>query len=337
MMKAFALLALFVAASLPATDAAAQATLNSVKQKGVLTCGSNRGAPGFGAPDAQGNWSGLDVDLCRAIAAAIFDDPTKVQFVPLSAQDRFTALQSGQVDVLARNSTATMSRDTQLGLEFPAINYFDGQGFMVRKSLGLAAAKELNGKSVCTDQGTTTELNLADYFRANKMTFKPVVIEKLDEVLNAYFAGRCDVYTTDHSGLISTRATRAPKPEEHVILPEIISKEPLGPAVRHGDDRWFDVVKWSMFAMLEAEEMGLSTKTIDKEASSTNPNIQRFVGATGDIGKMLGLDNKWAFNIIKQVGNYAESFDNNLKPLGFERGLNRLWNQGGLMYAPPIR
>jgi general L-amino acid transport system substrate-binding protein len=185
--------------------------------------------------------------------------------------------------------------------------------------------------------GTTTELNLADYFRSNKMSFKPVVIEKLDEVLNAYFAGRCDVYTTDHSGLISTRATRAPKPEEHVILPEIISKEPLGPAVRHGDDRWFDVVKWSMFAMLEAEEMGLSSKTIDKEASSTNPNIQRFVGTTGDIGKMLGLDNKWAFNIVKQVGNYGESFDANLKPLGFERGLNRLWNQGGLMYAPPIR
>ena len=185
--------------------------------------------------------------------------------------------------------------------------------------------------------GTTTELNLADYFRTNKMTFKPVVIEKLDEVLNAYFARRCDVYTTDHSGLISTRATRAPKPEEHVILPEIISKEPLGPAVRHGDDRWFDVVKWSMFAMVEAEELGLSTKTIDKEASSTNPNIQRFVGATGDIGKMLGIDNKWAYNIIKQVGNYGESFDANLTPLGFERGLNRLWNKGGLMYAPPIR
>jgi general L-amino acid transport system substrate-binding protein len=260
-----------------------------------------------------------------------------VRYTPLTAQQRFTALQSGEVDILSRNTTWTITRDTSLGLNFVGINYYDGQGFMVHRRLNVKSAKQLNGATVCVQPGTTTELNLSDYFRSNKMTFKPVVIEKLDEVLNAYFAGRCDVYTTDHSGLISTRASRAPKPEEHVILPEIISKEPLGPAVRHGDDRWFDVVKWSMFAMIEAEELGLSTKTIDKEASSTNPNIQRFVGATGDVGKMLGVDNKWAFNIIKQVGNYAESFDTNLKPLGFERGLNRLWNQGGIMYAPPIR
>jgi general L-amino acid transport system substrate-binding protein len=222
-------------------------------------------------------------------------------------------------------------------LNFVGVNYYDGQGFMVHRKLNVKSAKQLNGATVCVQPGTTTELNLADYFRANKMNFKPVVIEKMEEVLNAYFAGRCDVYTTDHSGLIATRASRAPKPEEHIILPEIISKEPLGPAVRHGDDRWFDVVKWAMFAMLEAEEMGISSKNIDKESSSTNPTIQRFVGASGDIGKMLGIDNKWSFNIIKQVGNYGESFDTNLKPLGFERGLNRLWNQGGLMYAPPIR
>jgi len=314
-----------------------QSTLDAVKSKGFVQCGVNTGVAGFSAPDSKGVYRGIDVDLCRAVAAAVFGDANKVRYTPLTAQQRFTALQSGEVDILARNTTWTITRDTSLGLNFVGVNYYDGQGFMVHRKLNVKSAKQLNGATVCVQPGTTTELNLADYFRANKMTFKPVVIEKLDEVLNAYFAGRCDVYTTDHSGLISTRATRAPKPEEHVILPEIISKEPLGPAVRHGDDRWFDVVKWSMFAMLEAEEMGLSTKTIDKEASSTNPNIQRFVGSTGDIGKMLGLDNKWAFNIIKQVGNYGESFDNNLKPLGFERGLNRLWNQGGLMYAPPIR
>ena len=314
-----------------------QSTLDAVKSKGFVQCGVNTGVAGFSAPDSKGVYRGIDVDLCRAVAAAVFGDANKVRYTPLTAQQRFTALQSGEVDILSRNTTWTITRDTSLGLNFVGVNYYDGQGFMVHRKLNVKSAKQLNGATVCVQPGTTTELNLADYFRSNKMTFKPVVIEKLDEVLNAYFAGRCDVYTTDHSGLISTRATRAPKPEEHVILPEIISKEPLGPAVRHGDDRWFDVVKWSMFAMLEAEEMGLSTKTIDKEASSTNPNIQRFVGSTGDIGKMLGLDNKWAFNIVKQVGNYGESFDTNLKPLGFERGLNRLWNQGGLMYAPPIR
>jgi general L-amino acid transport system substrate-binding protein len=316
---------------------AQQSTLDSVRSKGYVQCGVNTGVAGFSAPDSKGVFRGIDVDVCRAVAAAVFGDANKVRYTPLTAQQRFTALQSGEVDILSRNTTWTITRDTSLGLNFVGINYYDGQGFMVHRRLNVKSAKQLNGATVCVQPGTTTELNLSDYFRSNKMTFKPVVIEKLDEVLNAYFAGRCDVYTTDHSGLISTRATRAPKPEEHVILPEIISKEPLGPAVRHGDDRWFDVVKWSMFAMVEAEEMGLSTKTIDKEAASTNPNIQRFVGATGDIGKMLGIDNKWALNIIKQVGNYGESFDTNLKPLGFERGLNRLWNQGGLMYAPPIR
>jgi general L-amino acid transport system substrate-binding protein len=309
-----------------------------VRSKGYVQCGVNAGAlAGFSAPDSKGVWKGIDVDVCRAVAAAVFGDANKVRYTPLTAQQRFTALQSGEVDILARNTTWTITRDTSLGLNFVGVNYYDGQGFMVHKKLNVKSAKQLNGATVCVQPGTTTELNLADYFRANRMTFKPVVIEKLEEVLNAYFAGRCDVFTTDHSGLVSVRGSRAPNPADHIILPEIISKEPLGPAVRHGDDRWFDVAKWAMFAMLEAEEMGLTQKNIDQQAESQNPSIQRFVGASGDIGKMLGLDNKWAYNIVKQVGNYGESFDANLKPLGFERGLNRLWNQGGLMYAPPIR
>ncbi len=329
-------LLLLVVAATPAF--AQQSTLDAVRSKGYVQCGVNGGAvAGFSAPDSQGVWKGIDVDLCRAVAAAVFGDSTKVRYTGLTAQQRFTALQSGEVDILSRNTTWTITRDTSLGLNFVGVNYYDGQGFMVHRKLNVKSAKQLNGATVCVQPGTTTELNLSDYFRANKMSFKPVVIETLPEVLNAYFAGRCDVYTTDHSGLISTRASRAPKPEDHIILPEIISKEPLGPAVRHGDDRWFDVVKWSMFAMLEAEEMGLTSKNIDQQAGSQNPSTQRFVGTSGDIGKMLGLDNKWAYNIIKQVGNYGESFDANLKPLGFERGLNRLWNQGGLMYAPPIR
>jgi len=314
-----------------------QSTLDTVRSKGFVQCGVNTGLAGFSQPDSKGVWKGIDVDVCRGVAAAVFGDSSKVRYTPLTAQQRFTALQSGEVDILARNTTWTITRDTSLGLNFVGVNYYDGQGFMVHRKLNVKSAKQLNGATVCVQPGTTTELNLSDYFRANKMNFKPVVIEKMEEVLNAYFAGRCDVYTTDHSGLISTRASRAPKPEDHIILPEIISKEPLGPAVRHGDDRWFDVVKWTMFAMLEAEEMGISSKNIDGQAGSQNPTVQRFVGASGDIGKMLGIDNKWSFNIVKQVGNYGESFDANLKPLGFERGLNRLWNQGGLMYAPPIR
>jgi general L-amino acid transport system substrate-binding protein len=322
-----------------ATPALAQqrSTLDAVRAKGFVQCGVNTSVAGFSAPDSKGVYRGIDVDVCRAVAATVFGDATKVRYTPLTAQQRFTALQSGEVDLLARNTTWTITRDTSLGLNFVGVNYYDGQGFMVHRKLNVKSAKQLNGATVCVQPGTTTELNLSDYFRANKMTFKPVVIEKLEEVVAAYFAGRCDVYTTDHSGLISTRASSAPKPEEHVILPEIISKEPLGPAVRQGDDRWFDIVKWALFAMIEGEEMGLTSKNIDQQASSTNPSIQRFVGASGDIGKMLGVDNKWSFNIIKQVGNYGESFDANLKPLGFERGLNRLWNQGGLMYAPPIR
>jgi len=315
----------------------AQSTLDAVRGKGFVQCGVNTGLAGFSLPDSKGVWRGIDVDVCRAVAAAVLGDAAKVRYTPLTAQQRFTALQSGEVDILSRNTTWTLTRDTSLGLNFVGVNYYDGQGFMVHRKLNVKSAKQLNGATVCVQPGTTTELNLADYFRANKMSFKTVVIEKLEEVLNAYFAGRCDVFTTDHSGLIALRGSRVPKPEEHVILPEIISKEPLGPAVRHGDDRWFDVVKWSMFAMVEAEELGLTSKNVAEQAKSADPSVQRFVGASGDLGKMLGLDNRWALNIVRQVGNYGESFDANLKPLGFERGLNRLWNQGGLMYAPPIR
>ena len=326
-----------VAALACASAALAQSTLEAVQKKGYVQCGVNVGLAGFSQPDSQGVWKGIDVDVCRAIAAAVFGDASKVRYTPLTAQQRFTALQSGEVDVLSRNTTWTITRDTSLGLNFTGVNYYDGQGFMVKKKSKVKNAKQLNGATVCVQPGTTTELNLADYFRAHNMKFKPVVIEKLEEVVNAYFAGRCDVYTTDVSGLVAVRASRAQKPDDHVILPEVISKEPLGPAVRHGDDRWFDIVKWSLFAMIEAEELGLTSKNIDQHMASTNPSIQRFVGASGDIGKMLGLDNRWAANIVKHVGNYGESFDANLKPLGFDRGINKLWTQGGLMYAPPIR
>ncbi|MFN2644035.1 MAG: amino acid ABC transporter substrate-binding protein [Burkholderiales bacterium] len=318
-------------------SAAAQSTLDAVRKKGFVQCGVNTGLAGFSQPDSKGVWRGIDVDVCRAVAAAVFGDANKLRLTPLTAQQRFTALQSGEVDILARNTTWTLTRDTSLGLNFVGINYYDGQGFMVPKKLNVKSAKELNGATICVQPGTTNELNLADYFRANKMTFKPVVIEKLDEVLAAYFNGRCDVYTTDQSGLAALRVSRAPRPDDHVILPELISKEPLGPAVRHGDDRWFDIVKWSLFAMIEAEELGLSSKNIDEQMRSSNPAIQRFVGASGELGKMLALDNRWAYYIVKQVGNYAESFDAHLKPLGFERGYNRLWTQGGLLYVPPIR
>jgi general L-amino acid transport system substrate-binding protein len=312
-------------------------TADSALKKGFIQCGVNTGLAGFSQPDRNGEWRGLDVDLCRAVAAALFGDAKKLRFTPLTAQQRFTALQSGEVDILSRNTTWTITRDTSLGLNFAGINFYDGQGFMVTKKRKMKSATQLDGASVCVQPGTTTELNLADYFRANNMKFKPVVIEKLEEVLGAYFAGRCDVFTTDVSGLVAVRAARAANAADHVILPEVISKEPFGPVVRHGDDHWFDVVKWSLYAMIDGEELGLTSKNIDQQTKSANPVIQRFIGAKGEFGKMLGLDNRWAYNIIKQVGNYGESFDRNLTPLGLDRGLNKLWNHGGLMYAPPIR
>jgi general L-amino acid transport system substrate-binding protein len=314
--------------------------LDAVKARGQLICGVNTGIAGFALADSQGKWVGLDVDVCRAVAAAIFGDAEKVKYVPTTAQQRFTALQSGEVDILSRTTTITLTRDTALGFDFTGINYYDGQGFMVNKKLGVKSAKELNGATVCVQPGTTTELNLADYFRANKMTFKPVVIEKVEEVRGAFFSGRCDVFTTDASGLYSTRAANAPNPDDYIILPEIISKEPLGPAVRHGDNQFADIVRWAFNAMLEAEEYGITSKNVDEMLKSENPSIKRILGVTPGMGKALGVDEAWVVNIVKQVGNYGESFDRNVgmgSTLKIERGLNKLWTQGGLQYSPPIR
>jgi len=336
-MKRFTtILALLLAVA--AQSASAQ-TLKAVKDRGILNCGANGTLAGFGLPDAQGKWTGLDVDFCRAIAAAVLNDAEKVKYVPLSAKDRFTALQSGEVDVLARNTTWTSSRDTSLGLNFTGVNYYDGQGFMVRKSLKVNSALELNGASVCVQQGTTTELNLADYFSANKMQLKSVTFATANEAVKAYDAGRCDAYTTDASALYAERL-RVTDPNDHIILPEIISKEPLGPAVRHGDDQWFDIVKWTLFAMMNAEELNVSSKNVDEALKSSNPEIKRFVGTEGNFGEQLGLSKDWAVRIVKQVGNYGESFERNVglgSTLKIERGLNKLWTKGGIQYAPPIR
>ena len=323
---------------LAATGASA-ATLDDVKAKGFVQCGVSQGLPGFSNPDDQGNWSGIDVDLCRAVAAAVFGDANAVKFTPLSAKERFTALQSGEVDILSRNTTWTMTRDTSLGLNFAGVNYYDGQGFMVRSSLGVKSALELSGASVCTNTGTTTELNVADYFRANKMEYEIVAFEKADEVVAAYDAGRCDVYTTDQSGLYAQRLKLA-NPAEHVVLPEIISKEPLGPVVRQGDDQWFNVVKWVHYAMVNAEELGVTSANAGDMMNSTNPSVKRLLGVEGAFGEMIGLSNDWAANIIKSVGNYGETFDRNVgpdTPLAISRGVNALWTDGGLQYAPPVR
>jgi len=336
-MKRIATLAALVLA-VTAQGVSAQ-TLKAVKDRGMLNCGANGSLAGFGLPDAQGKWTGLDVDFCRAIAAAVLNDANKVKYVPLSAKDRFTALQSGEVDVLARNTTWTSSRDTSLGLNFVGVNYYDGQGFMVRKSLKVNSALELAGASICVQQGTTTELNLADFFSANKMQLKSVTFATANEAVKAYDAGRCDAYTTDASALYAERL-RVTNPDDHVILPEIISKEPLGPVVRHGDDQWYDIVKWTLFAMIDAEELSISSKTLDEAMKSPNPEIKRFVGTEGNYGEQLGLTKDWSVQIIKQVGNYGESFERNVgmgSPLKIDRGLNKLWTKGGIQYAPPIR
>jgi general L-amino acid transport system substrate-binding protein len=335
--------AIGLAAIFMSGNAMAGKDLDAVKARGQLVCGVGTGTAGFMQADSQGKWVGLDVDVCRAVSAALFGDSEKVKYVPLSSQQRFTALQSGEVDLLSNNTTWTLTRDTALGLDFTAVTYYDGQGFLVNKKLGVKSAKELNGATVCVAPGTTTELNLADYFRANKMTFKPVVIEKLDEVRAAFFAGRCDVYTNDSSSLYATRAANPPPPatpDDFIVLPEIISKEPLGPAVRQGDSQFADIVRWSQYAMLEAEEAGIDSKNVDDMLKSDNPNIKRILGVTPGMGKALGVDEKWVYNIVKQVGNYGESFERNVgtgSPLKIERGLNRLWTKGGLQYAPPIR
>ena len=321
-----------------ATTASA-ATLDDVKAKGFIQCGVSQGLPGFSNPDDKGNWTGIDVDFCRAMAAAVFGDPAKVKFTPLSAKERFTALQSGEIDVLSRNTTWTMSRDTALGLNFSGVTYYDGQGFMVRKSLGVSSALELSGASVCTNTGTTTELNVADYFRSHNMPYEIVAFEKSDEVVQAYDAGRCDVYTTDASGLYAQRL-KLTNPDEHIVLPEIISKEPLGPVVRQGDDQWFNIAKWTLYAQINAEEMGVTMANVDEMKGSDNPGIKRLLGTEGAFGEAIGVSNDWAYQIIKGVGNYGEMFDRNVgpdTPLGISRGLNALWSKGGLQYAPPVR
>src|SRR5215216_8095497 len=326
-----------------ALPAAAGPTLDKIKQAGSVTCGVQTGTPGFGQPDSQGKFSGFNIDICRGISAALFGDPDKVKYVPLTAQQRFTALQSGEVDLLSNNTTLTLQRDTELGFDFAPVVFYDGQGFMVAKKLNVKSAKELNGATVCVAPGTTTELNLADYFRANKMGFKPVVIEKVDEIRAAFFAGRCDVYTTDASALAATRAANVPPPrtfDDFLILPEIISKEPLGPVVRHGDNQFADIVRRALYAMIEAEEYGINSKNVDELLKTENPTIKRILGVTPGMGKALGVDEKWVYNIIKQVGNYGESFDRNVGTgslLKIDRGLNNLWTKGGLQYAPPIR
>lgn len=314
-------------------------TLDEVKEKGYIQTGVNEALFGFSKADENGVWRGLDVDTARAVAAAVFGDADKVKYTPLTAKTRFTALQSGEIDVLTRNCTQTLTRESALGLNFVHVNYYDGQGFLVPKTLGLKSAMELDGATVCVLPGTTTELNVADYFRANDMQMTPVVIESTPELAKAFFAGRCDCLTSDASQLASTRSV-APNPDDYVILPEIISKEPLAPVVRHGDDQWYDIVNFSVLAMIAAEEMGITSENVDEMLKSKDPKIQRFLGGSPGNGEALGLDEKWAYNIIKQVGNYGEVFERNVgvnTPLGLERGLNALWTEGGLMYAAPLK
>ncbi|WP_025141087.1 amino acid ABC transporter substrate-binding protein [Achromobacter sp. DH1f] len=330
-----------VAATLLCVASGAQAgvTFEAVKKKGFLQCGF-AGIPGFSVLDSKGEWTGLDVDMCRAVAAAMFGDASKVKGNVLTAQAKFTALQSGEIDMLSRNTTQTLTRDTTLGLIGVGVNFYDAQGLIVKKSMNVKTVKELDGATVCVQPGTTTELNLADYFRARGITFKPVLVENYDENFRLLESGRCDAYTNDKSNTAANMRTRLAKPDDWEILPENLSKEPLGPMVRQGDEQWFNVVRWSLNAMLEAEEYGITSKNVDDMLKSTNPNVQRILGVTPGMGKNLGLDDKWAYNIIKQVGNYGESYDRAMgkdSPLKLDRGLNKLWTQGGLMYGWPVR
>jgi len=315
-------------------------TLDDVKAKGFVQCGVSQGVPGFSNADDAGNWAGIDVDACRATAAAVFGDASKVKFTPLSAKERFTALQSGEIDILSRNTTWTYTRDASLGLDFTSVNFYDGQGFMVRKDLGVTTARDLDGATVCTEQGTTTELNMADFFRKYGLSYVPVIVQKADEALAAYASGRCDVFTTDKSGLAAHR-TKLADPSAHLILPETISKEPLGPVVRHGDNQWKDIVTWALFVQINAEEMNITSANVAKvKSETTDPGIKRMLGAEGNMGEQLGLSANWAYDIISQVGNYGESFARNVGPstaLGLDRGVNALWTDGGVLYAPPVR
>ena len=317
-----------------------KSTLAAIKERGWLQCGASTGVAGFSQPDSQGKWAGFDVDICRAVAAAVFGDPDKTKYTPLTSQQRLVALQSGEIDMLSRTTTWTLQRDSASGLNFTAVTYYDGQGFIVPKRLGIKSAKELGGATVCVTTGTTTELNLADFARRNRLQIKPVVYEKIDDARGAFFNDRCDAYTTDASQLASVRVNLAKNPGDYVILPDIISKEPLAPAVRHGDDQWFDIVKWTVFAVIEAEELGVTSKNVDEQLKNPDPTVQRLLGVSAGNGKALGLDEKWAYNAIKLVGNYGEIFERNLgagSAMKIERGLNALWNNGGLMYAIPLR
>ncbi len=337
-MKLTTLAAIAATVSLTAAGTAQAATLDDVKAKGKVTCGFSQSLPGFSNPDEQGNWTGLDVDFCRSMAAAVFGDAEAIDAKPLSAKVRFTALTSGEIDVLPRNTTWTMSRDAQHG-DFIGVNYYDGQGFMVRKDLGVTSATELGGAAVCTNTGTTTELNVSDYFRSLGLEYTLVAFEKADEVVAAYDSGRCDLYTTDQSGIAAQR-TKLSNPDDHIILPEIISKEPLGPMVRHGDTQWADIARWSLNCMINSEEAGVTSENADEMLTSKNPSIQRLMGVNGDLGAMMGIPNDYCYQIIKQVGNYAESYNRNVgpdTPLALARGLNALWKDGGIMYAPPAR
>jgi general L-amino acid transport system substrate-binding protein len=325
--------------SLLAMPAMGGETLDTVRERGHIRCGVSQGLPGFSSPSGeQGGWEGIDVDYCHALAAAVFGDRSRVRFRPLSAKERFTALQSGEIDILSRNTTWTATRDTALGIHFVGVLYYDGQGFMVPRSLGLDSAKQLDGAAVCSNAGTTTELNMADFFRANGMDYEPVVFENTDEVISAYQSGRCDVYTTDRSGLYAQRI-KLKEPDAHQVLPEVISKEPLGPAVRQGDDAWFNIAKWTLFALLQAEELGIDSTNVDEHLDSDNPRIKRFLGVDGNIGGNLGLDRRWAYRIVEQVGNYAELYQRHLAsdPLNIPRDQNRLWTDGGLHYPPAFR
>ena len=321
------------------TTLAMAGTLEDVKERGYVKAGVNGGVYGFSKPNEEGVWEGLDVDTARAVAAAVFGDADKVEFTALTAVQRLPALQSAEIDILTRNTTKTLSRETKNGLNFVHTNFYDGQGFLIRKDLGIDSAKQLGGATVCVLPGTTTEMNAADFFRTNEMDWKPVVIENTSELNKAFFAGRCDVLTSDSSQLAAQRAV-SPNPDEYKILPEIISKEPLAPVVRHGDDQWYDIVDWTVIAMIQAEEFGINSENVDDFLDSNNPAIKRFLGVTPGMGKNLGLDEKWAYNIVKQVGNYGEVYERNVglnTALGIERNLNALWTEGGLMYAAPIR
>ena len=338
MRKIFAAGTLLAASAMPAAHAGA--TLDAVKAKGFVQCGVSTGLPGFSAANDKGQWAGLDVDVCRAVAAAVFGDASKVKFTPLTAKERFTALQSGEIDMLSRNTTWTLTRDTNLGLNFAGVNYYDGQGFMVHKSLGVKSAKELDGAAICIQAGTTTELNLADYFRSNGMKYQAITYDTSDESLKGFEAGRCDVLTSDQSQLYALRI-KLKNPGGAVVLPEVISKEPLGPVVRNGDEDWLKVVRWSLFAMINAEEMSVTSKNVDEMRKTTkDPGKQRLLGLSGIKGQGLKLSDDWSYNIIKQVGNYSEAFERNVgmgSPLKIARGLNALWSKGGIQYAPPIR